>query len=116
MTTTQETLACLKGNHKVLKELISCINQTGGLIPDPENPSLLVPNGDENWLDLAVCSENALHQCKEIESVLDAAGHPIPQQEKCPELKNPRNRKVRKNTRTKPRRTGERCPFSRPTP
>lgn len=87
MTTNLEMIACLKGNHRTLREFVTCINNTGGLIPDPENPSLAVPNGDPDWLDLAVCAESALHQCREIESVLDSAGSPIEDEYKCPDLK-----------------------------
>lgn len=86
MTTTLEALNCLKKSHKIHAELIECINSTGGLVLDPENPSLEVPQADDTWIDLAICAENNLHQCREIESILDAAGHPLADEEKCPAL------------------------------
>lgn len=82
----QETLAGLRSSHKTLKKLIEDINVTGGLVSDPENPTLKVPNADKNWIDLAITTENAYLQCREIETILNAAGEPIPETEKCSDL------------------------------
>lgn len=100
----QDALIGIKASHQVLKKLVEDINLTGGLVPDPENPTLMVLAEDEEWCDLAITTENAFFQCRELETLLSSAGSPLSKEQECPELitKKPEGSEETKTTAVDP--------------
>lgn len=53
MSDTWEIIDYEEG-RQAIHDLIDTIEVTGGLIPDPYVPGVLVPAGDDQWGDLAI--------------------------------------------------------------